>query len=86
MRMSVSAWFSLLLLLIVLWIMPIYLYFYEPKAQEKEGIEEDLGQEWLPMEYEEYKFRRRTEIVVMVLVCIGFGWLVWVGVSSGFLF
>lgn len=83
--MSVSAWLSLLVLIIVLWVMPIYLYFYEPKVQEKKDIEEDVGQEWLPMEYEKYKFRRRSEIAVMVVVCIGFGWLVWLGISSGVL-
>lgn len=77
--MSLSAWVWLIILFIILWVIPISLYFYQPKR------EISTGPDWEPAEYEELKFNRTAEIIIIIISCLSISWLVWLGVSAGVL-
>jgi len=77
--MSGSAWFWLLVVILVFWVVPIALFFYRPKR-------EMFGQEeWVAVSYEHLKFGKGKEILGITLVCVLTSWLFWACVRAGLL-
>jgi|GEM_PF-6035496 hypothetical protein len=77
--MSGSAWVWLFVVIIVLWVTPIVLFFYQPKR-------EIVGQEeWEALPYEHLKFDKRKEILVITLVSVLTSWLFWALIKMGLL-
>jgi hypothetical protein len=74
--MSTTSWVWFIILFIILWAIPVRAFFYEPKR------EVNPDPDWSPTEYEEYKFRRGPEILLISLVCMATTWLTWLGVVT----
>ncbi|WP_042338757.1 hypothetical protein [Desulfosporosinus youngiae] len=77
--MSGSAWFWLLVVILVLWVVPIALFLYQPKR-------DPVGQEeWQGVPYEHLKFGKRKEILSIASVCVLTSWVIWFCVKAGLL-
>jgi hypothetical protein len=77
--MSSSAWFWLLFIIVVYWIAPLALFFFRG---DESG--DGLG-EWTPMAFGNLGFSRKWETVVVLGVCAGTSWIIWLFVKLGWL-
>lgn len=77
--MSGSAWFWLIVVLIVLWVVPIALFYYKPTHPVSNE------EEWGAIPYDSLKFNKKAEIILFTVFCVGFSWLVFWLTKSGLL-
>jgi hypothetical protein len=69
--MSGSAWFWLIFILIVYLVIPIALFCYHP---DRSG---EVTDEWGAVPYENLKFSKIKEMIIVIGVCSSFSWVVW---------
>lgn len=79
--MSGNSWFSLLIIVLVFWVVPFVLFWYNPKQAREEVIEED----WNGIPYEHLKFNKTMEVVIVTAICVGCSWLIWALANAGVL-
>ncbi len=73
--MSGSAWFWLIVVVLLTWVLPIGLFFYKPNKK-------DVGSdEWQPIPYENLKFKKNKEMVILGTICVLFSWVIWLFVK-----
>lgn len=66
-----------MVMIIFMWVLPIGLFFYRP--QVKRNAEE----QWPEIPYEDLKFGKKIEMVVITAVCVGIPWLMYYGIKIG---
>lgn len=71
--MSATSWIWFIILFILLWVIPVRTFFYEPKR------EVNPDPDWTPTDYGEYKFKEAPEIIFISIACMVIPWMTWLG-------
>lgn len=77
--MTGSAWFWFVVVFFFFWVVPIALFFYQPKAKSV------VHDSWQVMSYDELKWNRTFEIMLTVTICSCTSWAMWLLIKVGVL-
>lgn len=77
--MTADAWIWLFIVAFFFWVVPIALFFYQPKTRS------EIHDSWGVIPYEKLKWNRSLEIILTFLICGFTSWAMWLLIKIGVL-